>query len=106
MGIQFGAGGTTGASELEAEGTFVSTDGRGDLDVHYLPLRARLLLNVPAGEHTSLLLGGGYVHNEYRDDLDGSDDGATGMVGTRSALAIQGSPFLKSSSHGGTTDKN
>lgn len=83
----------TPALELEAEGTFVSTDGRGDLDVHYLPLRARLLLNVPAGEHTSLLLGGGYVHNEYRDDLDGSDDGATGMVGVR--LGIPGLPSIR-----------
>jgi outer membrane protein OmpA-like peptidoglycan-associated protein len=79
--------------EVEGEGAFVSTTGRGGLDVNYFPLRGRLLLNIPAGEHSSLLLGGGYVHNEYRDDLDGSDDGATGLVGVR--LGLPGLPSIR-----------
>jgi outer membrane protein OmpA-like peptidoglycan-associated protein len=83
----------TPALEIEAEGTFVPTSGPGDVDVHYFPLRGRLLLNIPAGEHGSLLLGGGYVHNEYRDDLDASDDGATGYLGAR--LGIPGLPSIR-----------
>lgn len=79
--------------EVEGEGAFVSTTGRGGLDVNYFPLRGRLVLNIPAGEHSSLLLGGGYVHNEYRDDLDGSDDGATGLVGVR--LGLPGLPSIR-----------
>jgi outer membrane protein OmpA-like peptidoglycan-associated protein len=83
----------TPALEIEAEGTFVPTTGPGGLDVNYFPLRGRLLLNIPAGEHGSLLLGGGYVHSEYRDDLDASDDGATGYLGTR--LGIPGLPTIR-----------
>jgi outer membrane protein OmpA-like peptidoglycan-associated protein len=79
--------------EVEGEGAFVSTTGRGGLDVNYFPLRGSLLLNIPAGEHSSLLLGGGYVHNEYRDDLDGSDDGATGLLGVR--LGLPGLPSIR-----------
>jgi outer membrane protein OmpA-like peptidoglycan-associated protein len=79
--------------EVEGEGAFVSTTGRGGLDVNYFPLRGSLLLNIPAGEHSSLLLGGGYVHNEYRDDLDGGDDGATGLLGVR--LGLPGLPSIR-----------
>ena len=65
--------------ELEADGAFVPTDGPEGIKVYYLPFRARLLLNIPAGTHTALLLGGGYVHNEYRHDADFNDDGATAL---------------------------
>ena len=78
--------------ELQADGAFVPTDFR-DAHVYYVPLRARLLLNVPAGEHTALFLGGGYVHNEYRHDLDASDDGATAIVGAR--LGLWGLPSIR-----------
>jgi outer membrane protein OmpA-like peptidoglycan-associated protein len=79
--------------EVEAEGAFVPTTARGGQEVKYFPLRGRLLLNVPAGEHTSLLLGGGYVHSEFRDDLDASDDGATALVGVR--LGLPGLPSIR-----------
>ena len=83
----------TPALEVEAEGAFVPTSARPDLDVDYFPARARLLLNLPAGEHTRVLLGGGYVHNEYRGDLDASDDGATALLGMR--LGIPGYPSIR-----------
>jgi outer membrane protein OmpA-like peptidoglycan-associated protein len=71
--------------ELEAEGAFVPTDSRG-LKVSYIPLRARLLYNVPVGEHGAFLLGGGYVRNEFRRDLDTHEDGVTGLLGARLGL--------------------
>ncbi|HEX6104250.1 MAG TPA: OmpA family protein [Gemmatimonadales bacterium] len=83
----------TPALEVEAEGAFVPTTAAGDLEVDYFPARARLLLNLPAGEHTRVLLGGGYVHNEYRGDLDASDDGGTALLGVR--LGIPGFPSLR-----------
>jgi outer membrane protein OmpA-like peptidoglycan-associated protein len=72
--------------ELEAEGAFVPTEGREGLNVSYLPLRARLLYNVPVGEHGAFLIGAGYVRNEFRRDYDTSEDGATGMIGARLGL--------------------
>lgn len=79
--------------ELEGEGAFVPTHGRGDSLVHYVPLRARVLFNFPTGTHTALLLGGGYVHNEYGHDADGSDDGATALAGVR--LGVRGLPSIR-----------
>jgi outer membrane protein OmpA-like peptidoglycan-associated protein len=87
----------TPAIELEGEAAFVPTDGPNSVDVRYIPIRARVVLNVPAGEHTSFLLGGGYVHNEYTRGLDGSDDGATGTVGVR--LGIPGFPSIRLSTY-------
>jgi outer membrane protein OmpA-like peptidoglycan-associated protein len=72
--------------ELEAEGAFVPTEGPGGLDVSYLPLRARLLFNVPVGEHGAFLVGGGYARNEFGRDLDTHEDGVTGLLGARLGL--------------------
>jgi outer membrane protein OmpA-like peptidoglycan-associated protein len=72
--------------ELEAEGAFVPTEGPDGLAVSYIPLRARLVFNMPVGEHGAFLLGGGYVRNEFRRDLDTHEDGITGLVGARMGL--------------------
>jgi OOP family OmpA-OmpF porin len=72
--------------ELEAEGGFVPTEARGGLNVSYIPLRARLLFNLPVGEHGAFLLGGGYARNEFRRDLDTHEDGVTGLIGARLGL--------------------
>lgn len=72
--------------ELEAEGGFVPTEGRDGLKVSYIPLRARLLFNLPVGEHGAFLVGGGYARNEFRRDLDTHEDGVTGLLGARLGL--------------------
>jgi outer membrane protein OmpA-like peptidoglycan-associated protein len=72
--------------ELEAEGAFVPAEGPNGQHVYYIPLRGRVVLNVPTGEHGAFLLGGGYVRNEYRHDADFHDDGITGLVGARVGL--------------------
>jgi outer membrane protein OmpA-like peptidoglycan-associated protein len=70
---------------LEAEGAFVPTHGRVG-DVHYIPLRARVVFNLPTGEHGGLFLGAGYVRNEYREDADFHDDGVGAVLGARAGL--------------------
>jgi outer membrane protein OmpA-like peptidoglycan-associated protein len=72
--------------ELEAEGAFVPTEGRGGIHVSYIPLRARLLFNLPVGEHGAFLVGGGYARNEFRRDLGTHEDGVTGLLGVRLGL--------------------
>ena len=49
--------------EVEGEGSFTPTPGPGDSKVYYIPLRARLLFNIPAGSHSAHLIGAGYLHN-------------------------------------------
>lgn len=71
---------------LEAEGAFVPAAGPEGTNVYYIPLRGRVVLNIPAGEHGAFLLGGGYVRNEYRHDADFHDSGVTGLVGVRVGL--------------------
>jgi outer membrane protein OmpA-like peptidoglycan-associated protein len=72
--------------ELEAEGAFVPTEARRGLNVSYIPLRARLLFNLPVGEHGAFLVGGGYARNEFGRDLDTHEDGVTGLLGARLGL--------------------
>ena len=72
--------------ELEAEGAFVPTEARGGSTVSYIPLRARLLFNLPVGEHGAFLVGGGYARNEFRRDIRTHEDGVTALVGARLGL--------------------
>ncbi|MFL5494729.1 MAG: OmpA family protein [Gemmatimonadales bacterium] len=83
--------------ELEAEGSFTPTPGPGDLQVYYYPLRARLLFNLPAGSHSALLIGAGYVHNEYRHDVDFHDDGGSAIAGFR--FGLHGQPSIRVTSY-------
>jgi outer membrane protein OmpA-like peptidoglycan-associated protein len=71
---------------LEGEGGFVPTEARSGVRVSYIPLRARLLFNFPAGEHSAVLLGGGYARNEFRRDIHTHEDGVTGLLGLRLGL--------------------
>lgn len=72
--------------ELEAEGAFVPTEGPGGLNVSYIPLRARLLFNLPVGEHGAFLIGGGYARNQFRRDIETNESGVTGLIGARLGL--------------------
>jgi len=79
--------------EIEAEGSFTPTPGPDDSQIYYFPVRARLLYNIPAGNHSALLLGAGYVHSEYRHDADFHDDGATALAGLR--FGLSGLPSIR-----------
>jgi outer membrane protein OmpA-like peptidoglycan-associated protein len=71
---------------LEAEGSWVPTNAPNDVDVKYMPLHARVVLNLPASEHVGFLLGAGYSHSRYRDGIESSDHGASGNAGIRLGL--------------------
>jgi len=68
---------------LEAEGAWVPAEGANSSDVSYIPLRARLALNLPGGEHYNFVLGAGYVQSLYKRDYDLSDAGVTASAGVR-----------------------
>jgi outer membrane protein OmpA-like peptidoglycan-associated protein len=71
---------------IEADGSWVPTTGRNDLDVKYQPLHARLVLNFPASESVGLLLGAGYSHTRFRDELRITNHGVSGNAGIRLGL--------------------
>jgi outer membrane protein OmpA-like peptidoglycan-associated protein len=75
----------------------VPTEAPGGLDVSYIPLRARLLFNLPVGEHGAVLLGGGYVRNEFGRELDTQENGVTGLVGAR--LGLPGNTSIRLSTY-------
>jgi outer membrane protein OmpA-like peptidoglycan-associated protein len=71
---------------IEGEGAWVPAEGRGGVDVSYVPLRAKVALNAWTGEHVGFLIAAGYVHSMLKRDYDFSDDGATGSIGMRLGL--------------------
>jgi outer membrane protein OmpA-like peptidoglycan-associated protein len=68
---------------LEAEGAWVPAEGANSSHVSYIPLRARLALNVPGGEHYNFVFGAGYVQSLFKRDYDLSDAGVTASAGVR-----------------------
>ncbi|MGH7512507.1 MAG: porin family protein, partial [Gemmatimonadales bacterium] len=68
---------------LEAEAAWVPAEGANVSHVSYIPLRARLALNVPGGEHYNFVFGAGYVQSLYKRDYDLSDKGVTASAGVR-----------------------
>jgi outer membrane protein OmpA-like peptidoglycan-associated protein len=71
---------------IEAEGSWVPTVGRNDTAVKYMPLHARLVLNIPASEHVGVLLGAGYSHTRFRDEIRITNHGVSGNAGVRLGL--------------------
>jgi len=55
-------------------------------DVRHVPIHARLIYNQPLGDAWALLIGAGYVRNEYRESVHGYDEGAGGLIGARVLL--------------------
>lgn len=91
-----GGGGRIGifvARNLEIEGdvSYTSQDRERNAggQISAVPIHARLLYNVPAGDHGAVILGAGYVRNKYGKSIgvvDDSDNGFGGLVGLRTAL--------------------
>ena len=85
-----GAGGRLGIFvarnlELEGDASYSSLPREGGIGGHLsaVPIHARLLYNFPVGEHSALLLGGGWTHNEYGKSYKAKDDGFGGLAGLR-----------------------
>ena len=72
---------------LEAQGAYGKTDlTSGAARASFLPIHGRLLFHVPVANRVHFVVGPGYVHHEFGDDFDGSEDGISGLAGFRFAL--------------------
>ncbi len=71
---------------IEVDGSWVPTEARNNVDVDYMPIHARLALNLPASETVGFVIGGGYTLTRFSDGYDFSDHGATGGLGIRLGL--------------------
>lgn len=69
--------------EIEADASYTATEGPNGEKINYIPAHARLVYNFPAGQGVSLLLGGGYTRNMFRDSYDESANGFGGLLGLR-----------------------
>lgn len=84
-GIQVGVP-LTPAVGVEADISRLITNGPPGIRVSYIPLRLRLMYQVPVRRRISAHFGAGYVHNSYGDSRDGSDHGASLLGGVRFGL--------------------
>jgi OOP family OmpA-OmpF porin len=84
----FGGGGRLGVFiasglALEASAAYVTLNGPGNSQVDLVPINARLLYVVPLANQLGLMLGAGYVRNNYTNGTSSSEDGASGLLGLR-----------------------
>jgi outer membrane protein OmpA-like peptidoglycan-associated protein len=68
---------------LEGTGSVLATTSVATGDLTLFPIHARLLYAVPVAERSAVLLGAGYVHQQYRKSLSAWEDGASGLLGVR-----------------------
>lgn len=88
----FGGGGRLGVFiapglALEASAAYVSVNGPLNSKIHLVPINARLLYAVPLANQFALLLGAGYVRNNYANTTGSWEDGASGLLGLRFGVA-------------------
>ncbi len=74
--------------ELEADVSRIATNVTDvpNSDVRHVPIHARLIYNQPLGNAWALLIGAGYVRNEYRATVKDHDDGVGALLGARAML--------------------
>ena len=68
---------------LEADASYTATASQGQEFIRYIPLHGRLVYNLPFGGHSALLIGGGYVHNLFREAYRETESGVGGLLGLR-----------------------
>jgi len=88
----FGGGGLIGvyvANGVAIEGTvaYVSTTAVPGGTVALTPIHVRLLLDRPVADRIAVLVGAGFVHNQYTKPSRVWEDGANGLLGVRFDLA-------------------
>ena len=88
----FGGGGRLGVFiapglALEASAAYLTVNGPLNRQIHLVPMNARLLYAVPLANQFALLLGAGYVRNNYTNTTGSWEDGASGLLGLRFGVA-------------------
>jgi outer membrane protein OmpA-like peptidoglycan-associated protein len=71
---------------LEVSGATLSTTAGGATDVSLTPIHVGLVYSRPTAERSAVLLGAGYVHQQYHSGFHGWEDGASALLGLRVAL--------------------
>ncbi len=72
---------------VEGDASYTETDLGVGGRASYIPIHARLVWNPPLHPRVALLVGAGYVRNEYRMDVNASDNGIAGVLGLRVRLS-------------------
>ncbi|UCF19058.1 MAG: OmpA family protein [Gemmatimonadota bacterium] len=115
---RFGGGGYLGLFflsrfSLEADISYTSTQTELLADATHAPIRGRLVYNQPLFRSLELLVGTGFVHNEYGGDVSGADNGFTWLGGLRIrisrpfALRLDGiADYMPSPANGSQLDWN
>ncbi len=71
---------------LEGDVTYTRTKTKGNLDVRYTPIHARLIYNIPVADDAAVLVGAGYVRSIFRANYRETNDGVGGLLGVRFGL--------------------
>jgi hypothetical protein len=71
---------------LEGSAATISTTAGASASVSLTPIYLRLLYSTPIAARSAVLLGAGYVHQQYHKSLTGWEDGASGLLGVRFSL--------------------
>jgi outer membrane protein OmpA-like peptidoglycan-associated protein len=68
---------------VEGDASYTATASADQDFVRAIPLHARLVYNVPLGEYSALLVGGGYTRQLFRADYRETKSGGGGLLGLR-----------------------
>lgn len=68
---------------IEGDASYTATERADEAFVRYIPIHARLVYNIPSGEHSAFLIGAGYTHNLFRKAYRETEKGAGALVGLR-----------------------
>lgn len=71
---------------LEGDVSYTRTKTKGNLDVRYTPVHARLIYNIPVSDDAAVLVGAGYVRNIFRANYRETNSGVGGLLGVRFGL--------------------
>ncbi len=69
--------------EIEGDASYTPTESEEEDFIRAAPLHARLVYNLPMGEHTAFLIGGGYTRQLFRKAYRETQSGAGGLLGLR-----------------------
>ena len=88
----FGGGGRLGVFiapglALEVSAAHIAVNGPGNKQIDLVPINARLLYVVPLANQVGLLLGAGYVRNNYTNGTGSWEAGMSGLLGLRFGVA-------------------
>jgi outer membrane protein OmpA-like peptidoglycan-associated protein len=68
---------------VEGDASYTATYSAAQDFIRSIPVHARLVYNLPVGEHGALLFGGGYTRQLFRKAYRETSSGAGGLVGVR-----------------------